>query len=194
MIFPAMHSDCEWLTRSIYDPAVFWSMASAVATAILLVVAWRQLRSLAKTSRSDFLYRLKSDFFTKEARQLVFLANEELLHFNIEPEIPYFEIIDRNSPGVTDRLKELDIEAKSISIYSVDDVLLGPMEDIAVFEKLKLIGRNEVYEVFGEYLNICIESQGLKEYLEWSREGPRNSDVWENLLNLHRKLKKKFPE
>jgi len=194
MILPAMHSQWEWLTRTIYDPAIFWSMVSAIATVVFLIVAWRQLRSLAKTSRSDFLYRLKSDFFTKEARQLVFLANEDLLHFHVEPDIPYFEIIDRNNPGVTDRLKELDIEAKSISIYSVDDVLLGPMEDIAVFEKLKLIGRNEVYEVFGEYLNICVRSQGLKEYLEWSREGPTNADVWKNLLNLHHKLKGKFPK
>jgi hypothetical protein len=68
------------------------------------------------------------------------------------------------------------------------------MEDIAVFEKLKLIGRNEVYEVFGEYLNICVTSQGLKEYLEWSREGLENADVWENLLKLHDKLKGKFPK
>jgi hypothetical protein len=94
-------------------------MVAAAATVALIIVAWRQLRSLAKTSRSDFLYGLKSDFFTKEARQLVFLANEELLCFHVEPDIPYFEIVDRNNPGVIDRLKELDIEAKSISIYSV---------------------------------------------------------------------------
>jgi hypothetical protein len=147
MILLAMHSEWEWFTRTIYDPAIFWSMVAAIATVVLLIVAWRQLRSLAKTSRSDFLYRLKSDFFTKEARQLVFLANEDLLDFHVEPDIPYFEIVERNNPGVTDRLKELDIEEKSISIYSVDDALLGPMEDIAVFEKLKLIGRDEVYGV-----------------------------------------------
>jgi hypothetical protein len=185
---------CELFRKTIHDPAIFWAMVAAVATVVLLFLAWRQLRSLAKTSRSDFLYRLKSDFFTKEARQLVFLANEDLLQFHIEPDIPYFEIVERNNPGVSERLKELDIEEKSISIYSVDDVLFGPMEDIAVFEKLKLIGLNEVYEVFGEYVNICVNSPGLKEYLKWSTEGPENADVWENLLNLYGKLKGKFPE
>lgn len=190
MILPVMHPEWEWLTKTIYDPAIFWSMLAALMTGSLFVVAYWQLHSLAKTSRSDFLHKLKSDFFTKEARQLAFLANEDLLKFHDETEFPYFEILRRDDSEISRRINELGIEGDSVSIYSVDDALLGPMEDIGVFEKSNLIDLNDAYEVFEAYVNICVMSCGLKEYIVWSREGEGNEDVWDNLLNLHTKLGK----
>jgi hypothetical protein len=182
----------DLLCKTFRDPPSLWAMVAALATVVLLIVAWRQLRSLAKTSRSDFLYRLKSDFFVTEARQLSFLANEDLLKFHSEKDFPYFEILQRDETRVADRIRELGIEGDSVSIYLIDDVLLGPMEDIAVFEKSKVIDLDDVYEVFETYLTICVTSSGLKEYIAWSREGEGNEDVWENLLNLHKKLQKRI--
>ncbi len=169
-------------------------MVTALATILLIGVAYWQLRSLAQTSRSDFLYRLKSDFFTDEARRLIFLAENELLKFHSEHQIPFFEILRRESHGVADRMRELGIEGNSISVYLVDDILLGPMEDIGVFEKLGLVSLKEVYEVFVTYINICVESPGLKEYLEWSRKDPEDCDVYDNLLHLYERLKAETPK
>jgi len=184
----------EFLTRTLFDPAIFWAMVTAVATIVLILVAYWQLKSLAKTSRSDFLYRLKSDFFSKEARQLIFLAEYNLLKFQAQDEVPHFEIIGRERPGVADRMKELGIEGNSISVYLVDDVLLGPMEDIGVLEKLGLVTIEEVYEVFVTYINICVESLPLKEYLAWSRKDPQDEDVYDNLFRLYEKLKEETPK
>lgn len=185
---------CEFLRTTFSDPAIFWAMVTALATISLIYVAWWQLRSIARTSRSDFLYRLKSDFFTDEARRLVFLAENELLKFHPEDQIPYFEILRSGGPGGADRMRELSIEGNTISVYLVDDTLLGPMEDIGVLEKLGQVSLEEVYEVFVTYLNICVESPGLKEYLEWSRKDPEDYDVYDNLLHLYEKLKEKTPQ
>ena len=188
-----MKTVCEFLTKTFEDPAIFWTMATAAATIILVVVAYRQLKSLARTSRSDFLYRLKNDFFNDEARQLIFLAENNLLKFCSQDKIPYFEIIGSDTAGVAARMKELGITEKTISVYLVDDKLFGPMEDIGVLEKLGQVSLEEVYEVFVTYINICVESGGLKEYLAWSRKSQEDTDVYDNLLNLYNRLKSETP-
>ncbi|MGB7764989.1 MAG: hypothetical protein WBL33_08190, partial [Candidatus Acidiferrales bacterium] len=188
-----MKPECEFLTKTLYDPAIFWSMIGAIATVILVFVAYWQLKNLARTSRSDFLFRLRSDFFNDDARRLIFLAEHKLLKFHGEDEIPYFEILGRDRPRVADRMRELNIEGDTVSMYLVDDKLLGPIEDIGVLERLGLLTLNEVYEAFVTYINICVESPGLKEYIQYSRKDPEDDDVYDNLLYMHEKLQKKAP-
>jgi hypothetical protein len=188
-----MKTEWEFLTKTLEDPAIFWTMATAVASITLVVVAYRQLRSLARTSRSDFLYRLKNDFFNDEARRLIFLAENNLLKFCSEDKIPYFKITGSDNTGVAARMKELGIAEKTMSVYLVDDKLFGPIEDIGVLEKLGQVSLEEVYEVFVTYINICVESEGLKEYLAWSRKSPEDDDVYDNLLNLYKRLKSETP-
>lgn len=189
-----MNTACEFLKKSLSDPAIFWVMVAAITTIILVFVAYRQLESLATTSRSDFLYRLKSDFFNDDARRLIFLVENNLLKFHSEGAIPFFEIVGREVPGVADRMKELDISGESVSMYLVDDKLLGPLEDIGVLEKLGQVTLEEVYEVFVTYVNICVESPSLKEYLGWSRKDTEDDDVYDNLLYLYKRLKEKTPQ
>jgi hypothetical protein len=184
---------CSFLLRTFSDPATFWAMVTAVATVIVTLVAYWQLRSLAQTSRSDFLYRLKKDFFTTEARQLIFLAEHDLMKFH-KGKIPHFEIVGHDNPGVMERMKELGIIGITISTYAVDDALLGPMEDMGVLESMGLLSLKEIYEAFVTYINICVESQPLKEYLDFSRENPEDSDVYDHLLRLYKKLKAETPK
>jgi hypothetical protein len=129
-----------------------------------------------------------------DARRLIFLAEHSLLRFHDEARIPYFEIVGRRRPGVEKRMNEMGVEGDSVSAYLVDDKLFGPLEDIGVLEKLELVSLEEVYEIFVTYINICVESPGLKEYLKWSRTNPEDDDVYDNLLYLYEKLKKKTPK
>jgi hypothetical protein len=63
-----MHYELLFVTKTIYDPEIFWVMITALATVTLVGVAYWQLRSLVRTSRSDFLHRVKKNFFTNEVR------------------------------------------------------------------------------------------------------------------------------
>jgi hypothetical protein len=176
-----------FLGRSISDPSIFWVMLGAGATVALIFVAYRQLRDLARTSRSDFLYRLKTDFFNERTRQLVFLAENDLLEFRAG-DIPYFAIIGHERPGVKDRLRELKIRDQSLSTYLIDDLLLGPIEDIGVLESMGLVSLEEAYEVFVTYINISMENKAIKEYLGWSDKDPNDDDVYDHARALYEKL------
>lgn len=188
-----MQPEWEFLTKTIYDPGVFWVMLTAISTVVLVIVAWSQLRSLAKTSRSDFLYKLKKDFFTDEARRMIFLFEQGLVEFQ-PGEMPYFKVVAREQAGLSARMKELGIVGHSVSAYAVDDALLGPMEDLGVLEELGLVNLREVYEVFVTYINICVESEAMKEYLGYCRRDPSDEDVYDNLLRLYRRLKRAAPK
>ena len=185
-----MKAGWEWLTKTVYDPTIFWAMITAVATVVLLFVAYFQLRSLARTSRSDFLYRLKKDFFTQDVRRLLFLVEHDCLEFQ-EKEIPHFKIVGRAQPIVAERMKDLGIEGDSVSTYSMEDVLLGPLEDLGFLEKRGMVDFEEVYEAFETYFLICVECKVLQHYFEWSRADLHDDDVYDNLLMLAKELKEK---
>ena len=174
---------CSFWEKTWSDPATFWVAATAVITALLAWVAWKQLGSLAKSSTSDFLFRLKSDFFTKEARKLVFLIEQDLFKFE-DAEIPYFSVPDFNKPTLKPRLQELGITESTVSTYFLDDIILGPLEDVWFYLSEKRITQNQVYAVFSYYIEICAESRAIREYKNACRREPGCSDIYLGLDHL----------
>jgi hypothetical protein len=174
-----------WL-KTLQNPEAFWAMAAAIATVGLIAVANYQLRDLAKTSKSDFLYKLKKDFFTPEARRLVFLAENDLLRFKAGP-IPYFEIVAPDTE-TKERMVELGITAFSLSTGLVDDALLGPLEDVGVLLERNLVSLDEAYEQFDSFVQICVENEAIAQYLTCCREDEDDDDVYDHLQNLYEKL------
>ncbi len=113
--------------------------------------------------------------------------NFTLIRFRISKSLPLGE------PSIITRLEELGIERKSISVYVVEDVLFGPMEDLGVLESLGLVSLQEVYEAFVTYVKICVESEPLKQFLDWCSDNPDDSDVYDHLLHLYDKLVAETP-
>jgi hypothetical protein len=171
---------CEWIRKS-FTPEVFWVMATALFTLVLVFVAWRQLRDLAKTSRTDLLYRLRKDFFTSNARTLTLFLDYELLNFVSSP-MAFFDV----------KQDVLKTEIQAVATQWVDDYL-GILEDIAGLWKAKHITLDEVYESFGYYIELVMEDKAIKDYIEWARkrEGERGKDIYENLYAVYMALKKK---
>jgi hypothetical protein len=174
-----------WL-KTLRDPEASWAMATAIATVGLIAVANYQLRDLAKTSKSDFLYKLKKDFFTPEARRLVFLAENDLLKFK-PGRIPYFEIAAPDAE-TTERMAELDITTSSLSTGLVDDALLGPLEDVGVLLERNLVSLDEAYEQFDSFVQMCVENEAIAQYLACCREDEDDDDVYDHLQNLYERL------
>jgi hypothetical protein len=143
-------------------------------------VAWKQLSSMAESSTSDFLFRLKSDFFNEQARKLVFLIEQDLLKFE-DAEIPYFSIPEFNKPELKPRLQELGITESTISMYVLDDIILGPLQDAAFYLREKRITKNQAYAVFSYYICICSKSPAIQAYKEFCRKGLGKSDIYAEL-------------
>jgi hypothetical protein len=176
---------CSFWDKTWSDPAAFWMAATALLTALLVWVAWKQLGSLAESSTSDFLFRLKSDFFTEQARRLVFLIEENLLRFE-DTEIPYFSIPDFDKPELKPRLRELGIGEPTVSTYLLDDIILGPLEDVAFYLSEKRITEEQVYAVFSYYICICADSAAIQDYKKACRKRPEDSDIYAGLDHLQK--------
>jgi hypothetical protein len=182
----------EFWKKSLEDPGAVWVMVGALTTIGIAYVAFRQLRDLARTSKSDFLYRLKKDFFTEEARQLIFLVENDILEFRSD-EMPYFAVVGGDGHHVKDRMKELGFHSETVSTYLMDDVLLGPLEDVGLLERMGRISLVEAYEEFDSYVAICAESEAIMHYLTWSAEGAEEDDVYDNFVYLHTRLRAEGP-
>jgi hypothetical protein len=181
-----------WM-KTLQDPGIFWAMLTAITTVALAAVAYWQLSDLAQTNRSDFIYKLKEDFFTDEARRLVFLVDNDLLQFKVAT-IPYFEIAIPEDAETRKRIEELGIVGSTLSTYLVDDVLLGPLEDVGVLLKLGRISLRETYEHFDSYVQNCANDNAIQDYLSWSREGEDNEDVYDNFQELSERLEIEGPK
>jgi hypothetical protein len=171
------------------DPAAFWVAATAVITAVLAWVAWKQLGDLANSSTSDFLFRLKSEFFTEHSRKLVFLIEQDLLKFE-GAGIPFFSIPDFNKPELKPRLQELGITESTVSTYCLDDIILGPLEDVWFYLSEKRITKNQVYAVFSYYIEICARSSAIQAYKEACRKRLGESDIYGGLDHLERLMRR----
>jgi hypothetical protein len=172
---------CEWIAASL-KPEVFWVMATAVLTLALVLVAWRQLRGLADTSRSEFLYKLKKDFFTEAETELMFLVENDLLVFN--QLTPAFDTVEKNGIRPT---------KDAITTNVVDDVLLGPLEDVGLYWETNALSLNEVYEIFDYYVRSVVDNKAIREYIDWCRKEEDDGDTYDHLLTIYKKLKEEGP-
>jgi hypothetical protein len=170
------------------DPAIFWAMATFMVTLALVVVAWIELGDLARTSRADFIFRLKNDFFTDAARGLLLLVEENLLQFE-DAAVPYFTVRGTDDPDLSDRFKELKLTGPTVSTYFVDDVLLGPFEDIDLFLAEKLITVKHAHGMFYTYVAMCKENGEIQKYVQAIRREPGNSGIYSGFDDLYRRLR-----
>ena len=184
-------SSCFW-EKTFNDPVVFWAMVTSVLTAALVLVAWRELGALARTSKADFIFRLKNNFFTEDARRLLFLVEEDLLQFE-DSEIPYFTIRKINDPSLRDRFAELGVKCSTVSTYDVDDILLGPLEDVAIFLTGKLITEQHAYGMFDTYVKLCADNAEIWKYIESTRRKQGDSDIYSGFEDLCKRLRKREP-
>jgi hypothetical protein len=175
------------------DPAIFWTMATFVFTVALVWVAWKELGDLARTSRADFIFRLKNDFFTEDARRLLFMVEKNLLEFE-DGEIPYFTIRNVDNPILSGRLEELGIKGSTVSTYVVDDALLGPFEDVALFLAENLITAKHAYEMFYTYVSFCAENEEIQKYIKSTRLKPGDSDIYSGFDALYKRLRRLAPQ
>jgi len=183
----------DWWCRSIFDPSVFWVMFTGVGTFVLVAVAWKQLSALSRTSRADFIFRLKSDFFTERARRLICLIDADLLEY-VEQGQGYFVIKDFESKETQDQIGYYGFQSANIPSQEIDDLILGIFEDLGMFERKNAIDIEDVYVIFDTYITDCLNNRTIKKYLAISRRGKDNSDVYAECRLLARRLKNIEPE
>jgi len=125
------------------DRLGLWSFVLVLVTALLVLVAWWQLRSIKKTSRAEFIKKFNDSFFTKETRELVLLLSNSALEFSVleikdkeDDRLPYLKL----KGNVVEQLKTaglITVEDWRLgyNAFEVDDLLLGHLDDVGRYEK-----------------------------------------------------------
>lgn len=186
--------------RTFHELEALATIVAAFAAVALAYFAWRELRALTRTSKADFIYRLKKDFFVAKSRQLRFLVENHLLEFRTatlrqscaslaNTKIPYFRVVGASEPTVAVRMKELGINYESVSKYVVDDKLLGPLEDVGMFWVMNAINDRQAYDEFHTFLAMCANNKEIQRYIRYCMEHG-HPDAWCKFRALHVKLER----
>jgi hypothetical protein len=69
-----MKPEWEFLTKTIYDPAIFWVMVTAIATVALVLatigLVWIGLIPLVRSKKAELAERFKEELLTPSAQRI----------------------------------------------------------------------------------------------------------------------------
>lgn len=167
----------------------FWDMITALATVLIVLVAYIQLSEANKTSKASFIRQFSNGFFSENTRDIMLLLEMSALIYEEENNLSFkIKVEDLDNMGISKVKKEELTRRERYSAYEIDDWLLGPIEEIASFEKNGLISLPEVYDQFDWYVDVACKSPAILDYIEDSRKGG-HTDIYEDFERIAFELK-----
>jgi hypothetical protein len=156
--------------RKVFFDGMFGSLVGGFITAIvtpeLIWVGLSQLEGLnditseqARTTAADFILRRTDRFSQPETRRLLHLIEDGYLIF--EEKKPLRDscfLVDQatiQTSGLHEVIKQTLLEKKVYSTYEIDDLILGPLEDLGSLEAEPaqlLLTFDLIYDFFSWYI------------------------------------------
>lgn len=169
-----------------------WIFITAIATVGLAIIGRRQLNDLNKTAKSDFLNKLKNEFFTKDSRALLILLETSSLYFNKETGIDNFGVFEIRISKELDKYlnQSFDPERKYYYTQEMDDFLLGHLEDAGLLLKTGRITIEDANQQFQYYVNTVYDNKQIQEYIQWAKEQAGDDDIYSGLKYIYEELNK----
>jgi hypothetical protein len=79
--------------------------------------------------------------------------------------LAYFRVLGIENPQIGPRLKDLAITYSSVATQTVDDVLLGPLEDVGMLLETNVISLEQAYDEFSSYVEDCAGNEAIQAYI-----------------------------
>ena len=188
-------------TNGHIDRISLWTFALVVATIFLWRIARKQLGDVSKTAKAEFIRKFSSDFFQEQTRDILMLLDFNALLFrggykieygnNVESKkFPYFEIDQKvvNQTMISDEKKQWFASKKYYSGFEIDDLLLGPLENISNFEQRKLVDIRQVYDDFDHYINLAYDNYEIRKYIKEQRDEEKDGqNIYTEFEYIYRK-------
>ncbi len=191
---------------SFFKGDKFWTILGVIIAFLAWLIASMQLAQSNreatmqnKIAAETFLHNIKTDFFTKETRDLLVFIEMHALHFRPTKadsngkgeELPEFSI---DFPLNYESFVDSSIGSRRyFTSDEIDVELLNHFEDLGILYKKGLISATDIYEYFGYYISLCHENEAIIKYVAWARSDSTNADVFENFDNIYRLVKYMTP-
>jgi hypothetical protein len=147
----------------------------------------RAIQDLAKTANADFILRRVDQFFRPETRMLLHLIEDDYLLFQEQKPFQnsYFMVDEPRIACLHDDIKMKLLEKRTYSTYEIDDMILGPWEDLGSLEEEGLISFNLIYDFFSWYICRAWQNQKIRRYIDGARaEREEGKDLYNKLQSL----------
>lgn len=197
LVWAWMHA--EWLGHSAGHDLIVGlvgGLLGALVTILLVWVAWEQLSAVSRTTSADFVLRLKRDFFSPETRTLVSLVANRWVRFvevdasGNEADIPYLAVqlgAIRNA-RLPDDVKARLSHPATYTAFEVDDLLLGPLDDVATLWEAGTLQTEQIRDVFGWYIELAWDTPEIKAYID-HQQREEDPEIYAALGRLREKLR-----
>jgi hypothetical protein len=189
-----MKPEWEFFTKTIYDPAIFWTMVTAVATVLLVAatvaLVWIGLIPLINARKAEFANRFRSELLSSSAKKIFFLVAHGFVEFKVDPTTkrPFFLIIEASENIIKQRIEQMLAGQRIILTFEIDDEILSPLEEVAYYEEKNVLDFDYVYETFADHIDVFMSNKEVVKYITWMRE-TTGMDVYRKLEKLHAKIK-----
>jgi hypothetical protein len=176
---------------------LFGGIIGALFTLLLAWLAWMQLSSILETTSADFITRLKNDFFQEQTRTLITLVANEWIEFiedydcGKKAEIPFFQVCGVRSTHLPNEIKDRLAKQTAYTAFEMDDLLLGPLEDVATLWERRIIDIGLVDTMFGWYVAVIWENCEVQKYIRNQRRDEA-ADLYSGLEDLYAELKRRW--
>ena len=193
-----MKTEWEFLTKTIYDPAIFWTMAVAVATVVLALATVALVLvgalPLVRAKKAELAERFREELLAPETKKLFFLASHGFLEFvrnqkNGVEGMPYFAIVHVQPPILKERMDQIYLGQRIVMTFEMDDQLLAPLQEMAYYVDKKAIRFADAFRIFGDYVDICFSNPEILNYITWIRRKPGAAGVYKSLEELHKRMR-----
>jgi hypothetical protein len=174
-----MKTEWEFLTKTLFDPGIFWVMVTALASIAVVIVAAVPLRSLANSRKTEVARRLREDFWTPRVRAMMFLVNHGLLEYEAGP-LPLFSFARISGDPAEIWIKQTLGDRTVLSIFEIDDELLNPLQEVATLAFVGAFSSNDVYGLFGNAMKSINEDEEIQKHIldMRTRPGPGSATAW----------------
>lgn len=171
--------------------AIVGGLIAAVVTLVLVFVGLQQIHGLANVSNADFMLRRSDQFFQPETRKLIQLIEDGYLRF--EEKNPFrdsFFVPDETKitgSSLHNDLKQSLLAKRAYSTYEIDDLILGPLEDLGTLEAdaRRLVSFELIYDFFSWYICRIWANEEIQRYVAGARkEREGAADLYERLQSL----------
>ncbi|MGH7093198.1 MAG: hypothetical protein ACREFB_06665, partial [Stellaceae bacterium] len=167
-------------------------LITAIATLALIWLGIKQLQGLANTANADFVLRRADKFFQSETRVLLHLIEDNYLLFKEKTPLrnSYFLLDEQKIKCLHEDIKNKFLKKRVYSTYEIDDLILGPLEDIATLEEKNRISFDLIYDFFSWYISRVWENSEIQRYVHAARkEREGGGDIYEGLEKLAKRCK-----
>jgi len=168
-----------------WDCNCIWGAITAIATLLVAVVGFYQLRALNNTNRATFLQNLKNDFFTDYERRLIFLLEDGFLLFRgISPNeattsFEFYYFISAIPENAKLYIEDQVLATRQFyTTQEIDDYLLQHFEDLGLLYEKKIVSKYEIEQTFGYYLKLCWENEEIQKYIRYVQEATGDPDIY----------------